>query len=85
MDNEVIVGSADVKALYPSLDVDFTVDKVCEVFYGSEVRVEGVNVEELGARCSHFRDSRLGAELVVNVGMDGMLFGGKTLKRKVHN
>ena len=48
VDNEVIVGSADVKALYPSLDVDFTVDKVCEVFYGSEVRVEGVNVEELG-------------------------------------
>ena len=39
VDNEVIVGSADVKALYPSLDVDFTVDKVCEVFYGSEVRV----------------------------------------------
>ena len=32
VDNEVIVGSADVKALYPSLDVDFTVDKVCEVF-----------------------------------------------------
>ena len=48
VDNDVIVGSADVKALYPSLDVDFTVDKVCEVFYGSEVRVEGVNVEELG-------------------------------------
>ena len=44
----LIVGSADVKALYPSLDMDFTVDKVCEVFYGSEVRVEGVNVEELG-------------------------------------
>ena len=47
VDNEVIVGSADVKALYPSLDVDFTVDKVCEVFYGSYVRVEGVNIEEL--------------------------------------
>ena len=44
----MIVGSADVKALYPSLDVGFTVDQVCEVFYGSEVRVEGVNVEELG-------------------------------------
>ena len=27
MDSEVIVGSADGKALYPSLDVDFTVDK----------------------------------------------------------
>ena len=29
VDNEVIVGSADVKALYPNLDVDFTVD-ICE-------------------------------------------------------
>ena len=48
VDVEVIVGSADVKALYPSLDVAFTVDKVCEVFYESGVRVEGVNVEELG-------------------------------------
>ena len=37
-----------MKALYPSLDVDFTVDKVREVFYGSQVRVEGVNAEELG-------------------------------------
>ena len=48
VDVEVIVGSADVKALYPSLDVAFTVDKVCEVFYDSGVRVKGVNVEELG-------------------------------------
>ena len=48
VDVEVIVGSADVKALYPSLDVAFTVDKVCEVFYESGDRVEGVNVEELG-------------------------------------
>ena len=28
VDNEVIVGSADVKALFPILDVDFTVAKV---------------------------------------------------------
>ena len=48
VDNKVIVGCADVKALYASLDVDFTVAKVCEVFYWSEVRVEGVNMEELG-------------------------------------
>ena len=47
-DNEVIVGFADVKALYPSLDVDFTLATVCEVFYGSDVGVEGVNVEKLG-------------------------------------
>ncbi len=45
---DIIVGSADVKALYPSLDVDFTVEKVCEVFYNSEIHVEGVDTEELG-------------------------------------
>ena len=28
----VVIGSADVKALYPSLDIDFTIDKVCEDF-----------------------------------------------------
>ncbi len=26
---EVIIGSADVKALYPSLDISFTVEKAC--------------------------------------------------------
>jgi hypothetical protein len=45
---ERIVGSADVKALYPSLDIEFTVEKVCEVFYNSEVKVEGIDVGELG-------------------------------------
>jgi hypothetical protein len=45
---EIIVGPADVKALYPSLDIEFTVEKVCELFYNSEVKVEGINVGELG-------------------------------------
>ncbi|XP_078349909.1 uncharacterized protein LOC144634761 [Oculina patagonica] len=29
---DIVVGSADVKALYPSLDIAFTIEKVCEVF-----------------------------------------------------
>jgi hypothetical protein len=45
---DIIIDSADVKALYPSLDVDFTVEKVCEVFYNSETHIEGVDTEELG-------------------------------------
>ena len=45
---DIIVGSAAVKALYPSLDIDFTIEKVCEVFHASKVRVVGLNVEELG-------------------------------------
>ena len=45
---EVIIGSADVKALYPSLDISFTVEKVCEVFYTSGIRIDGLNEDELG-------------------------------------
>ena len=44
----IIVGSADVKALYPSLDIDFTVDKVCELFRDSKVEVEGADYDEVG-------------------------------------
>lgn len=44
-----MVGSADVKALYPSLDVEFTVDKMCDVFDTSGINVEGtVDADELG-------------------------------------
>jgi hypothetical protein len=46
--DEIVVGSADVKALYPSLDIDFTVEKVCEVFYHSDTTVNGIDVDELG-------------------------------------
>ena len=38
---DIIIGSADIKALYTSLDMPFTVEKVCEVFYTSAVRVVG--------------------------------------------
>ena len=42
-----IVGSADIEALYPSLDIDFTIEKVCEVFEESAVTIEGIDYEEL--------------------------------------
>ena len=45
---DVIIGSADVKALYLSLDIPFTVEKVCEVFHASSVQIIGLNAEELG-------------------------------------
>ena len=38
----------DVEALYPSLDVDFTIEKVCEMLYESKVKYEGLNIKELG-------------------------------------
>ena len=42
-----IIGSADVEALYPSLDVAFTVEKVCEVFMNSTMNIKGINYKEL--------------------------------------
>ena len=47
-DDDLIIGSADVVALYPSLDIGFTINKVCEVFYESSVKVEDVDYDELG-------------------------------------
>ncbi|KAL9976409.1 hypothetical protein ACROYT_G013708 [Oculina patagonica] len=48
VENDLVVGSADVKALYPSLDIDFTIEKVCDIFFESDVQVEGVDYEEVG-------------------------------------
>ena len=45
IDSTYIVGSMDVEALYPSLDIDFTVEKVCEVLYDSRVNIEGVDTK----------------------------------------
>ena len=43
----IVIGSTDVKALYPSLDIDFTVSKVCEVISQSTLRFEGLWYEEI--------------------------------------
>ena len=53
-----VVGSLDVKALYPSLDLEFTIEKVTEEFYSSKVKIEGVDYEELGLYLSLHRDER---------------------------
>ena len=44
----LVIGSTDVKALYPSLDIDFTVEKVCDVIRQSTIKFEGLWYEELG-------------------------------------
>ena len=46
--NEVVLGSADVKALYPSLDIPFTINVVCQEYYNSKISFEGVDTEEMG-------------------------------------
>lgn len=43
----IIVGSTDVEALYPSLDVDFTIQVVCDFFETSDVVIHGVNYEDI--------------------------------------
>ena len=43
-----IILSTDVKALYPSLDIDFTADIVCEMFAESNIAAEGIDYDELG-------------------------------------
>ena len=48
IEGDICVGSLDVKALYPSLDIDFTSEVVAQEFYESTYEVEGVNAEELG-------------------------------------
>ena len=44
---DVVIGSADVKALYPSLDIDETIEVVTQMFMESKVEIEGVDYKEL--------------------------------------
>ena len=48
INENTVVGSLDVKALYPSLDLDFTIDVVADEFFHSDVKIDGVDYEELG-------------------------------------
>ena len=51
-----VIGSLDVKALYPSLELDFTIDVVCNEFYAPNVTIQKVDYEELGLYLSLNRD-----------------------------
>ena len=43
-----IIGSMDVKALYPSIDIDFAVEKCVEMILKSNVKFENIDTVELG-------------------------------------
>ena len=45
---DYVIGSADVKSLYPSLDIEHTVDIVCQEFIQKKIKIKGIDVEELG-------------------------------------
>ena len=48
IEGDVVIGSLDVKALYPSLDIEFTAEIVAKEFRESAFEVEGVDTKELG-------------------------------------
>ena len=43
----MVLGSLDVIALYPSLDIPDTIKVVCHMFKESNIKIEGVEYEEL--------------------------------------
>ena len=45
--NEIAVGSADVKALYPSLDIEHTSHIVAETFFNSQYEFKEIDSREL--------------------------------------
>ena len=48
LSENTIIGSTDVKALYPSLDIEFTIEKICELFQESVMKIDGIDYEEMG-------------------------------------
>ena len=44
---DIIVGSMDVKALYPSLEIPFTIEKVCEIISESSLQFENICYDEV--------------------------------------
>ena len=47
-ERKIVLGSMDVKALYPSLDVDFTIARTCDVIRESDFKFEGLWDKEIG-------------------------------------
>ena len=48
LSGDLIIGSADVRALYPSLDIDFTAYRVCGMLTVSKVKFQGLWYKEIG-------------------------------------
>ena len=48
VEEDYVIGSADVKSLYPSLDIEHTVDIVCQEFTQKKINIKGIDVEEVG-------------------------------------
>ena len=44
----LVIGSLDVKALYPSLDIEAAIEIMSQTFVNSDFEVESINTSELG-------------------------------------
>ena len=56
IDCKTVLGSLDVKSLYPSLDIPFTIGVVCDQFERSGIEFAGIDYEELGLYLSISRN-----------------------------
>ena len=45
---DCVIGSMDVKALYPMIDIEFSVDRCAEMIFESNVEFKNIDVEEVG-------------------------------------
>ena len=43
-DSGLVIGSTDAKALYPSMDINFTVEKVCDVIRQSTIIIRALHI-----------------------------------------
>ena len=56
--SEHFIGSADVKALYPSLDIDSVIESIGKMIMDSEIDIKGVDMQELGLYLSLTRERK---------------------------
>ena len=72
--NTLTVGSADVKALYPSLDINHTAEIVANEFYESEYTIEDIDTNEL----SLYLVLNMSAQDITNNNLDNYCHKRKT-------
>ena len=58
IDKDCFIGSADVVALYPSLDIDEVAEVVGEMVKKSDIELEGVNYEETSLYLAIMKDDK---------------------------
>ena len=75
-DDNMVLGSTDVLALYRCLNIDFAINIVCDVFFESSINVRGVDHAELGL----YLALTVTPELLTELGVAGVCPTRKTTK-----